>query len=162
MELAVYIEMFTRLSVAMFLGVLLGAERITAGKTAGMRTHALVSMGSALFVIVSVLVATEFAAEGGTNFDPLRVAAQIVTGIGFLGAGLIIFTGSKLRGLTTAAGLWVAAGIGMASGFGFYVIATFVTAITLLVFTLLWYVERSIKKWSKNYAQRKKEQMMNE
>ncbi len=157
MEFAIYIEMFTRLAVAMLLGVLLGAERITAGKTAGMRTHALVSMGSALFVIVSVLVAADFAGKGNVNFDPLRVAAQVVTGIGFLGAGLIIFTGSKLRGLTTAAGLWVAAGIGMAAGFGFYIIAIFVTAITLLVFTLLWYVERSIKKWSKDYAQKKKD-----
>jgi len=156
MEFAIYTEMFIRLSVAMLLGVLLGAERITAGKTAGMRTHALVSMGSALFVIVSVLVSAEFIEKGAVNFDPLRVAAQIVTGIGFLGAGLIIFTGSKLRGLTTAAGLWVAAGIGMAAGFGYYVIAIFVTAITLLVFTLLWYVERSIKKWSKNYAAKKK------
>src|SRR3989344_8837875 len=110
------ITMFIRLLLAAFLGALLGMERVFAHKTAGLRTYALVSMGSALFVVVSVIIVDQF--SGITNFDPLRVAAQIITGIGFLGAGVIIFRESRVEGITTAAGLWVAAGIGMASGFG--------------------------------------------
>ncbi len=140
------ITMFIRLLLAAFLGALLGMERVFAHKTAGLRTYALVSMGSALFVIVSVVIASQF--ENITNFDPLRVAAQIVTGIGFLGAGVIIFRESHVEGITTAAGLWVAAGIGMASGFGLYIIAVFATVVTLFIFTVLWLFERRVKKAS--------------
>ncbi len=138
---------FKHLLVAAFLGALLGLERVFARKTAGIRTYALVSMGSALFVAVSAVIADQFV--GITNFDPLRVAAQIVAGIGFLGAGIIIFRDNKqLEGLTTAAGLWVAAGIGIASGFGLYTIAIFATAITLFIFTAMWFLEAQIKKIS--------------
>ena len=140
------ITMFIRLLLAAFVGALLGMERVFAHKTAGLRTYALVSMGSALFVIVSVVIASQF--ENIANFDPLRVAAQIVTGIGFLGAGVIIFRESHVEGITTAAGLWVAAGIGMASGFGLYIIAIFATVVTLFIFTVLWLFERRVKKAS--------------
>jgi len=142
------IEMFVRLSVAMFLGLILGIERVFAHKTAGMRTYALVSMGSALFVVISGVIAPQYLAI--TNFDPLRMAAHIITGIGFIGAGLIIFRGDQLRGITTAAGLWVAAGIGIASGFGLYSLALFATLLTLFVFTILWFIESKIKKISNN------------
>jgi len=147
------LEIFVRITTAMVLGMLLGAERIMARKTAGMRTYALVSMGAATFVIISMIV-TEFYIER-TTLDPLRVMSQVIVGIGFIGAGLIIFKGDKIRGLTTAAGLWVAAGVGIASGFGLFPIAIFVSALTLFVFTLLWHIEDKIKDSSEMYAQRR-------
>jgi len=133
------IELSTRLLVALGLGTLIGLERVLAHKTAGMRTYGLVSMGSALFVIISELV--------NTDGDPLRVASQIVVGVGFLGAGLIIFKDSHLQGLTTASALWVAAGIGMAAGFGLFELAVVVSLFTLFTFTVLWYAETLVKRW---------------
>ena len=136
-----------KLSVALLLGATIGFERVFAHKTAGPRTHALVSMGSALFVIISELVN---ASHQNSGADPLRVASQIIVGVGFIGAGLIIFKDSHLQGITTASGLWVAAGIGVAVGFGFYNLAVIATILTLMVFTVLWYVEARIKRFSNN------------
>ncbi|MDP2696467.1 MAG: MgtC/SapB family protein [bacterium] len=136
------LETFWQLFLAVVLGGAIGMERELARKTAGMRTFALVSMGAALFSIVSR--ANSISALGATNFDPTRIAAQIVTGIGFLGAGLIIFREDKLRGLTTAAGLWVTAGIGMAVGFGLYTIAIFGTVLIIVVLLVFWQVERKL------------------
>lgn len=132
-----------RLTVAALLGGLLGLERTIAGKVAGIRTYALVSLGSALFIIVSELMVAQ--SGGPAIVDPLRMASQVVVGIGFLGAGLIVFHESRLNGLTTAAGLWVTAGIGVTVGFSFYLIASFATLLTLAVFTLLWLIEKKIK-----------------
>lgn len=134
-----------KLVLAVVLGALLGLERSLAHKTAGMRTFALVSMGAALFVIVSAVAGDHYLQLGALAVDPLRVASQIIVGIGFLGAGLIIFQGNKIYGLTTAAGLWVAAGVGMAAGFGLFSLALVVTLLTLLVFTVLWFVERYLE-----------------
>ncbi len=143
----VYLDGFVRITVATLLGLLIGLERSIAQKTAGMRTYSLIAMGSALFVVISEYVYVNF--EGITNFDPLRVAAQIIPGIGFVGAGLVIIKDSrKIRGLTTAAGLWVAAGIGMASGFKLYSVAIFTTILTLFIFSILWYVDRIIRRLS--------------
>jgi putative Mg2+ transporter-C (MgtC) family protein len=133
------LDLIIRLSVAVLLGVLIGAERSRVGKRAGMRTYALVSLGAALFVIVAGVVAEQYA--NTFVFDPLRVASQIVVGIGFLGAGVIFVERQVLTGLTTAAGLWVAAGVGAACGYRLYTIAAFVTFMTLVIFELLWYVE---------------------
>ncbi|MEK9154498.1 MAG: MgtC/SapB family protein [Patescibacteria group bacterium] len=133
-----------QLLIAAFLGSLLGIERAIAGKTAGLRTFALVSLGSALFIIISKIANESYL--GVTVFDPSRVASQIIVGIGFLGAGLIIFKESKVMGLTTAAGLWVSAGIGMAVGFKLYTIAVFATLLTLFIFTVLWIFEIKLKK----------------
>lgn len=137
-------SIFIQLFIAALLGSFLGLERALAGKTAGLRTFALVSMGSALFVIISEMIGNDYL--GVAAFDPLRVASQIIVGIGFLGAGLIIFKESKISGLTTAAGLWVSAGIGVAVGYKLYLIAIFVTILTLFIFTILWFIERKIKK----------------
>ncbi|MEI6494841.1 MAG: MgtC/SapB family protein [bacterium] len=137
-----YLGYFLDLFVALILGGLIGVERTYAHKTAGIRTYALVSMGSALFVVVSRMIDLQYI--GLTNLDPLRVASQIVVGVGFLGAGLIILQDNKLKGLTTAAGLWVSAGVGMAAGFGLYSIALFSTILVWCVFTLFWYVEKLI------------------
>lgn len=137
-------SIFIQLFIAALLGSFLGLERALAGKTAGLRTFALVSMGSALFVIISEMIGNNYL--GVAAFDPLRIASQIIVGIGFLGAGLIIFKESKISGLTTAAGLWVSAGIGVAVGYKLYLIAIFVTILTLFIFTILWFIERKIKK----------------
>ncbi len=130
---------FTNLLIALVLGTLLGMERTFAGKTAGMRTYALVSMGSCLFIIISQTVVP---LGGPLNFDPMRMAAGIVMGIGFLCGGVIIFQDSHITGLTTAAGLWVSAGIGMAVGFGLITLAIFATIATLFVFSILIFVEK--------------------
>lgn len=143
------VEILLRITIAMVLGIILGTERIMARKTAGMRTYGLVSMGAAVFVILSMVI-TELYIDR-TSLDPLRVMSQVIVGIGFIGAGLIIFKGDKISGLTTAAGLWVAAGIGMASGYGLYFVAVFVTALTLFIFTFLWRIENKIKSSSGHY-----------
>jgi putative Mg2+ transporter-C (MgtC) family protein len=126
-----------RLVVAAVLGGAVGIERELRDREAGFRTHMLVSSGSALFTLVSAYGFHEFLASGDAviRADPTRIAAQIVTGIGFLGAGAIIREGLAVRGLTTAATLWVVAAIGMAAGAGYYAAA--VTA-TLLTVVALW------------------------
>lgn len=133
-----------RLFVALVLGMIIGLERVWAHKTAGMRTYALVSMGSALFVIISNEMVRYYAVFPGMN--PLMIISQIVVGVGFIGAGLIFTKDSKLVGLTTATGLWVAAGIGMACGLGLYNIAIIATTLTLFIFVVLWFIEERIKK----------------
>ncbi len=146
MELwAWYGGIFLRLLAAMFFGSLLGLERTVARKRAGLRTYALVSLGAALFVTIGDLVARLAPAASQVQFDPLRIASQVVVGIGFLGAGLIVFKDTKLSGLTTAAGLWVAAGIGLACGFELYILALMATLLTLFVFVILWFLEAKIK-----------------
>ncbi|MDP2650184.1 MAG: MgtC/SapB family protein [bacterium] len=135
---------FLQLGLATLLGLLLGTERSVAGKAAGMRTFALVSLSACLFVVISVLVTTEYL--GRVNFDPMRVPAAIITGIGFIGTGIIIFRSNVMRGLTTAAGLWVAAGVGVAVGLGLYAIAIFATLMTLLIFTAVWFAEDMLKR----------------
>jgi putative Mg2+ transporter-C (MgtC) family protein len=137
----IVLDLFT----ALVLGMLIGLERLWAHKTASMRTYALVSMGSALFVITSNIMSYAYMADfKGTN--PLVIIAEIVVGIGFIGTGLIFARDSKLMGLTTATGLWVSAGIGMASGFGLYKLAVIATFFTLFIFVVLWFIEQQLKK----------------
>ncbi len=128
----------------MLLGLAIGAERIYAHKAAGMRTYAMVSMGAALFIIISQIITTVYSGNGA-SIDPLRMASQIIVGVGFLGSGLIIFKNDKLSGVTTASGLWVAAGIGMAAGFGLYGLAIMTTLVTLFIFIVIWVVEQRFK-----------------
>jgi len=123
-----------RLSLAAVLGGAIGFERELRDREAGLRTHLLVCLGSALFTIVSAYGFREFLTSGDQviRADPTRIAAQIVTGIGFLGAGAIIRQGLSVRGLTTAATLWVAAAIGIAAGAGYYSGAVIGTVVTLV------------------------------
>jgi putative Mg2+ transporter-C (MgtC) family protein len=123
-----------RLALAAALGGLIGFERELRDREAGLRTHMLVCLGSALFTIVSAYGFHEFLVSNDqvVRADPTRIAAQIVTGIGFLGAGAIIRQGVSVRGLTTAATLWVSAAIGIAAGAGYYPGAVLGTAVTLL------------------------------
>lgn len=136
------IEMITRLVVALVLGSLIGIERVYAGKSAGMRTLGLVALGSALFIVISESVLANYS---GMDIDPLRVGAQIVTGIGFLGAGMIIFKEDHLSNLTTAAGVWVAAAIGMSVGYGMFTVATTVTVLVIMTFSLMLKFENFMK-----------------
>ena len=126
-------EELLRVVVAAGLGGAVGLERELREREAGFRTHLLVSVGSCLFTLVSAYGFHEFLVGGGNivRADPTRIAAQIVTGIGFLGAGAIIRQGFSVRGLTTAATLWVVAAIGMASGAGYFSAAVITTALVL-------------------------------
>jgi putative Mg2+ transporter-C (MgtC) family protein len=127
-------EVILRIALAAALGGAIGLERELREREAGLRTHMLVSVGAALFTMVSAYAWTDwrFSTQEGLVFDPTRIAAQVVTGIGFLGAGAIIRQGLSVRGLTTAATLWVVAAIGMAAGVGYYEAAFVTTALVLL------------------------------
>ena len=126
-----------RLVVAGILGVLRGLEREYRAKEAGYRTHFLVAVGSALLMIVSQHGFDSMLGKEGVGLDPSRIAAQIVTGIGFIGAGTIILNRQIVRGLTTAAGIWATAGIGMCAGAGMYALAISATVLTLIGLELL-------------------------
>ena len=123
-----------RLFAAGLMGGLIGLEREFRAKEAGVRTHFIVALGSALFMIIS-----QFAFEGRQH-DAARVAAQVVSGIGFIGAGVIIFQKNAVRGITTAAGLWVAAAIGLACGGGMYPVAIAATLLTVMVLEMMHFV----------------------
>ncbi|HWB33849.1 MAG TPA: MgtC/SapB family protein [Candidatus Paceibacterota bacterium] len=131
------------LAAAAALGALLGLERTIAGKHAGMRTYALVSLGSCLFVILGTLSSVELSFFSGIN--PLQLAGSIIIGIGFIGSGLVAFKNEHAE-LTTASGIWVAAGMGMACGFGFYLLAFFSTILALAIFSLLLRFENFIRR----------------
>lgn len=123
--------MVIRLLVATALGALIGIEREYHAKEAGVRTHLLVALGACLFMILSIYGFDLMLGRDHVSFDPSRIASQVVTGIGFIGAGTIILQKQMVRGLTTAAGLWVTAAIGLACGTGMYVIAVVTTVIAL-------------------------------
>ncbi|MDE2071424.1 MAG: MgtC/SapB family protein [Patescibacteria group bacterium] len=134
------------LVIATVLGFVLGLERSLAGKHAGMRTYALVSLGSCLFTIVGVTASYQLAVFVGIN--PLQIASSIVVGIGFIGAGLAVVRGDNQSNhveLTTAAGIWVAAAIGMASGFSMYTVAVATTILAILVFSVFARIEHAIR-----------------
>lgn len=144
MDLSIILEVAMRLLVAVVLGGILGLERTIVGRNAGLKTYSLVSLGSALFVLISLEMVPLFASFSG--FNPVMMASQIIVGVGFLGAGMVIFQQSKVQGLTTAAGLWVSAGLGMAAGFGLYVEALLGALFALLIFTVFWKLEEKVLK----------------
>jgi putative Mg2+ transporter-C (MgtC) family protein len=141
-----------RLLFASVLGATIGFERDVHGRSAGLRTNLLVSLGAAVFMILSEVVATSYLSGHDSNSvlraDPTRIAANIITGIGFLGAGAIIKSGFSVKGITTAACLWISASIGMSAGGGFYELATLTTAIGLISLVFLNKLE---KRYSKDY-----------
>jgi putative Mg2+ transporter-C (MgtC) family protein len=134
-DLGEQFDISIRLVIASVLGAAIGLERELHAHPAGMRTHLLVSLGSAAFTVLSIFFFESPAAPNGSlPTDPSRIAAQIVSGIGFLGAGAILKYGTSVRGLTTAASLWATAGVGMAAGAGAWVVAVVTTV--LIVFSL--------------------------
>jgi len=147
-------DVFLRLIIAITLGTFIGAERLLVHKEAGMKTHALVALGAAVFVLFSETMAEKYINLPG--FNPAMIASNIIVGIGFLGAGSIMLRGPHLVGLTTAGGLWVTAGIGMACGFGFFDLAVISTFLVLLIFILLNILEKPIRKISDENLNREK------
>ena len=134
-DLGEQLDISIRLVIASVLGAAIGLERELHAHPAGMRTHVLVSLGSAAFTVLSIFFFESPAAPNGSlPTDPSRIAAQIVSGIGFLGAGAILKYGTSVRGLTTAASLWATAGVGMAAGAGAWAVAVVTTV--LIVFSL--------------------------
>jgi putative Mg2+ transporter-C (MgtC) family protein len=144
--------MVLRLIVAAVLGGIVGMERGSGDRPAGFRTHILVCVGSALFMLVSIYgfddiapVTTTLEDDIGTRRDTARIAAQVVSGIGFLGAGTILHEGLTIKGLTTAASLWIVSAIGLAVGSGMYLLSTVATMLTML--TLV-----TFRTWEKRFA----------
>ena len=143
------LAIFVKILLAAAAGAIIGLEREVHGRPAGLRTHLLVAAGSCLMIIVSEAFYLKYGDLSGTGvvrIDPSRVAAQIITGIGFLGAGVIIKEGLIVRGLTTAASLWMVAGIGMAYGMGMFTVGSIGTAISLFSLLFLKKLEPLIKK----------------
>lgn len=138
------VDFMLRLLVAGILGAIIGLDREYRAKEAGYRTHFLVSLGSALIMIVSQYGFQEIIKENSVTLDPSRVAAQVVSGIGFIGVGTIILQKQIVRGLTTAAGIWATAGIGLAVGAGMYAIGIATTVLTLIGLELLSYIFKSV------------------
>jgi putative Mg2+ transporter-C (MgtC) family protein len=132
-------EIIGQLAIAAFLGAIVGLERELAKKEAGLKTYSLVSLGAALFTIIPQL-SQSFSSFSA--FDPSRVLSQIIVGVGFIGAGVIILQKNYVSGITTAAGLWVAAGIGSAVGFKLYDIAITTTILSLIILILVGRAER--------------------
>lgn len=130
---------FWRLLLASLLGGIIGLDREYRAKEAGLRTHFLVAMGSALFMVISA-----YGFEEGMTGDPFRIAAQVVSGIGFIGAGSIMIHQQFVRGLTTASGLWATAGIGLAVGVGMYWISVVATVLTLIGLELSYAIFKNI------------------
>ncbi len=135
----VHSDLLARIAVGTGLGAIIGLERDLHGRPAGLRTHSIVALASATFTVVSLrfVFFQHYGAADLVEVDASRIAASVVSGIGFLGAGAILRTGFTVRGLTTAATLWLVAAIGMASGGGMYSVAVFVTMVGLVTLTLL-------------------------
>lgn len=144
------VEAVVELVIAALAGGLVGLEREVRGRQAGFRTNLLVCVGSALVMVVSAQVArVEWSNRppgANVNIDPARIAYSVMTGIGFLGAGVIVRQGGNVRGLTTAAGLWCVAAIGLAAGLGLYVLTLAATLLVLLALWVLDYFERALPK----------------
>lgn len=142
------LEIVTRLLLTLTLSGLIGLERQVHRRDAGLRTHILVALGSCLIMLTSLYVFDIY--KDKASLDPARIAAGVITGIGFLGAGAIIREPERIRGLTTAASLWVVAGIGLAVGIGFNKVAIYTTVLVLVVLHFLRYVEGSLTKEGKH------------
>ena len=133
-----------KLCLSLILGCCVGFERKRKGQIAGVRTFALISMGATLAMLLSIYVPQEY--MGLKNGDPGRIAAQVITGIGFLGAGAIIQMKGSVRGLTTAAGIWMMAIIGMAVGLGMYLLSIFASALILFILVQLERIEKRVSR----------------
>ena len=145
-----YVQVTVRVLLAVAIGAVIGGERERHGRAAGMRTHILVCLGSALTSLISIYMNLEFGSQG----DMLRLSAQVISGIGFLGAGMIILKrGNVISGLTTAAGVWTTGILGIAAGYGFYLAAVLGTVLFLITTALLTRFERRKKKISILYIE---------
>jgi putative Mg2+ transporter-C (MgtC) family protein len=137
-----HFELVLRLILAALLGSVIGFERERLNWAAGLRTHMLVCVGASLIMLVSIFGFADILGQKDVSLDPSRVAAQVVSGIGFLGAGSILLRGEVVRGLTTAASLWSVAGVGLATGGGMYIAAVSATVIILIILAGIKPIER--------------------
>src|SRR3954470_13706402 len=137
-------EMMVRLLAAVGAGAAIGYERSFHGRPAGLRTHVLVCMASAVLMLVTVYEAQWVRTVGESRLDPTRMAQGIMTGIGFLGAGVIVKEGLNVRGLTTAASIWITAAIGVLAGVGLYLPMTFSVVLSLLVLSVFRWIENQV------------------
>lgn len=145
------LDMLIRLAIAAGLGLCVGLERELLGKPAGLRSHTLVSVGAATFIIMglTVLFGVADATNGVVQIDPTRVIQGVITGIGFLGAGSIIRNAGDVTGITTGASVWVAGAIGLAAGMGHFALAGMVTVLALLIISGLGQLEPYLARWRK-------------
>lgn len=141
---SIELEVITRLAVAAVLGACMGLERSLSGKHAGMRTYALVSLGSALFTVAGLVASYQLSSFAGIN--PLQIAGSIVIGIGFIGSGLAVLRGEHPAELTTASGIWLVAAVGMTAGFGYFAVALAATVLGLLIFSVLLKLENGLRR----------------
>lgn len=146
-----HLDLTIRMVVAVLLGGLIGLEREWSNHAAGFRTHILVCIGSASIMLLSIYGFSQFVNEPNVRADPARLAAQVISGIGFLGAGAIIRNGASISGLTTAASVWVVAAIGLSVGAGFYYPAALATFLVLVILFLL-------NKWEKHLLRHRRNQ----
>lgn len=138
-------EVILRLGTAVLFGLVLGLDRELRGKSAGMRTHMLVALGSALTAIVALQLYEDLlAANPDTRADPLRIIEGVIGGIGFLGAGAIIRGGNNVRGMTSAANIWLCGAIGLACGVGYYLLAGVAFIFTFVILTVLQFFEKMV------------------
>ena len=137
------LEISLRLGCAMLVGLIIGIEREYTHRPAGMRTHILVALGACVVSIVGEMLFTQYNVTGATP-DPARLSAQVITGVGFLGAGTIMKEGPTVKGLTTAASLWAVACLGLASGFGYYSLALLGMAFIMITLTLFEVLQRGL------------------
>ncbi|MDD4954494.1 MAG: MgtC/SapB family protein [Candidatus Omnitrophica bacterium] len=137
------VTVLNRIVLAVVLGGIIGLEREKKGRNAGLRTHILVCTGSSLIMLVSIYVFEMY--QGKVPVDPSRIAAGVVTGIGFLGAGTIMGSTEGVRGLTTAASIWVSSAIGLAVGCGFFSAAAIATVVTFVTLAFLKHVEKRLE-----------------
>ncbi len=135
-----------RLACAMLVGLIIGTERQYTNRPAGMRTHILVALGACVVSITGVVLFDAYKKLGATP-DPARLSAQVITGVGFLGAGTIMREGASVKGLTTAASLWAVACLGLACGFGYYVVALLGMVFIFITLTVLEYIQH---KWMRS------------
>lgn len=155
METSYYVDIILRVLVSVVLGFVIGFERELTSKFAGLRTHILVCVGSCIFTILSIFVFPTVSADGNpvAYGDPARIAAQVLTGIGFIGGGTVLRHGSSVFGLTTAATLWTTASVGMAAGCGSLLLACIATVITLIVLILVRKLETGfLRKFTQKVA----------
>ncbi|AOZ93504.1 MgtC/SapB family protein [Paenibacillus crassostreae] len=136
------LQIFLRLLLSMGLGGVIGWERERSNRAAGLRTHILVCLGSTLIMMLSIYGFSDFVNEANIRIDPARLAASVITGIGFLGAGTILFTGKSITGLTTAASVWVVAALGLSVGAGFHFAAIVTTIFILMTLVLFNKIEQ--------------------
>lgn len=144
-------EIAVRLGCAMLVGLIVGIEREYTHRPAGMRTHILVALGSCVVSIVGEMLFTHYHAFGA-NPDPARLSAQVITGVGFLGAGTIMKEGATVKGLTTAASLWAVACLGLASGFGYYSLALLGMVFVMITLTLFEALQRRLVRTGSSHA----------